>query len=127
MFNEADGSSKVKITIKGVTFGDRINSAVFSLLGDFIFEKAAIKETSNSRSAFGADVFKHFVTNTCRTTGFVVRKLTESLRKFFICNRKVQRLVPSWVDMKEWEIVLLPEIIKKSFINGSMCGPVMEM
>ena len=86
MFNKTDGSSKIKITIKGVMFRNGINSAMFSLLRNSVFKKAMVKETSNSRSAFRADVFEHFITNACRTTGFVVRKLRESLREFFICN-----------------------------------------
>src|ERR1043165_10259666 len=107
MFNKTNGSSKIKITIKGVTFRNRINPAMFPLLRNSIFKKATVKEANNSRSAFRADVFKHFITNACRTTGFVVRKLRESLGKFFICNRRVQRLIPSWVDMREWKVMLL--------------------
>src|SRR6185436_2295294 len=127
MFNKTDGLSKIKITIKGVTFGNGINSAMFPLLRNSIFKKTMVKKTSNSRSAFKADVFEHFITNACRTTGFVVRKLRESLREFFICNGGVQRLVPSWVNMREWKIMLLPKIIKKGFINRSKCSPVIKM
>src|SRR6185295_990868 len=127
MFNKTDRSSKIKITIKGVSFGNGINSAMFPLLRHSIFKKATVKKTSDSRSAFRADVFEHFITNACRTTGFVVRKLKESLREFFIGNGRVQGLVPSWINMREWKIMLLPKIIKKCFINRSNCSPVIKM
>jgi len=84
VFNKTNRSSEIKITIEGVAFRDRINSAMFPLLRNSVFKKATIKKTNNSRSAFRADMFEHFITNACGTTGFVVRKLRECLREFFI-------------------------------------------
>ena len=99
MFNKTDGSSKIKITIKGVMFRNGINSAVFPLLRNSVFKKTTVKETSNSRSAFRADVFEHFITNACRTTGFSIRKLCYSLSNFFFSNRRRKRVIPLSIDM----------------------------
>ena len=51
MFNKTNRSSKVKVTIKSVSFRNRINATVFSLFGNSVFNKATVEESNNSRSA----------------------------------------------------------------------------
>jgi len=73
MFDKTNRSGKIKITIKSVSFRDRVDSTVFLLLGDSVFKKAAIKKSSNSRGTLGANMFEHFITNAYGTTGLVIR------------------------------------------------------
>jgi hypothetical protein len=49
------------------------------------------------------------------------------LKKFFIGDRRVKRMIPVWVDVGEWKVLLFPEVIKKSFINRSECSPIMKV
>ena len=51
MFDKTNRSGKIKITIKSVSFRDRVNVTVFLLFGDSVFNKATVEESHNSRSA----------------------------------------------------------------------------
>ena len=73
MFNQTDRLCEIKLNIKGVAFGNRINSTMFLLFRNSVFKKASIKKDSNSQDTLGTNVFKHFITNAYRTTSFVIR------------------------------------------------------
>ena len=36
-------------------------------------------------------------------------------------------MIPGRIDVGEWEVVLLPKIIKESLVNRSVCSPVLKV
>jgi hypothetical protein len=36
-------------------------------------------------------------------------------------------VIPSWINVRGWKVVLLPKIIKKSLIDRFMCSPILKV
>jgi hypothetical protein len=36
-------------------------------------------------------------------------------------------MIPSWINVRGWKVVLLPKIIKESLIDRFMCSPILKV